>query len=57
MEELIKQMTLVYELMARPEFAKAIARMYKNIYDELILAGFNNEQALDLLASMKLGGK
>ena len=57
MEEVIKAMKLIYDLMASEEFASAIAQMYWNIYRQLERKGFTEQQSLTLLASMDFKGK
>lgn len=51
MEELIKQMQQVYEMMGKKEFAESIATMLRNIYNECISKGFNDEQAMQITLS------
>lgn len=51
MEDLIKQMTMVYELMARDEFAESISKMLRNIYSKCKEKGFSEEEAMQITLS------
>lgn len=51
MEELLKQMMQVYEVMGKKEFATSIATMLWNIYNECILKGFDHDQAMQITLS------
>lgn len=51
MEELLKQMTAVYEIMGKKEFAVSIATMLWNIYNECITKGFCHEEAMAITLS------
>lgn len=46
MEELLKQMNMVYEIMGKKEFSQAVVTMLWNIYTEAKLKGFSDEQAM-----------
>lgn len=51
MEDLIKQMKLVYDLMGKKEFSESIAKMLWNINMECINQGFNHEEAMAITLS------
>ncbi len=51
MQELIDQMTLVYKIMSRDEFAEAIATMLWNIYSKAKDKGFSEQDALAITLS------
>lgn len=50
-DKLMEQMTLVYGIMAKDEFANAISTMLWNIYCKSIEKGFSEEQAMSITLS------
>jgi hypothetical protein len=48
MEELLKQMKMIYELMGKDEFAESIANMLWNIYCKCKEKGFSDDQAMQI---------
>lgn len=51
MEEVLKQMKMVYEVMGQKEFADAIATMLWNIYTSSKEKGFSDDQAMGITLS------
>ncbi len=51
MEDLLKQMLQVYELMGRQEFSDSIAKMLWNIYNSCIKKGFQHEESMAITLS------
>lgn len=51
MDEIIKQMTMVYDLMGKDEFAESISKMLWNIYTKSKDKGFTDEQAMTITLS------
>ncbi len=51
MEELLKQMKMVYEVMGKQEFAETIANMLWNIYSECTKKGFAQDEAMAIVLS------
>jgi hypothetical protein len=51
----IKQVLIVFKMFEDAEVAKTIGTAYKSLYDGFIEAGFNEDQAIKLLTSMKIG--
>ena len=54
---LLKQMKAIYEIMGDPELAKSVAKMFKNIVDELQKVGFSQQQAIDIATKFSLNNK
>lgn len=54
MDEIIKQMKQLYDLMADKELAQAISKMYWNIFTELKNAGFTEDQAFQIVSKFEL---
>lgn len=51
MEEILKQLKMVYDLMGKDEFAESIALMLANIYKKCKKKGFTDEQAMAITLS------
>ncbi len=46
----IKQaMRVTYDLLGDPKMAKSVAKMYRNIYDALLVEKFTEPQALEII--------
>ncbi len=55
LEQMKKQMRIVYDMMGDEGMAEAVATMYKNLFEALKKKGFSDEQALNIVSSF--GGK
>lgn len=55
LNELKATMKWFYDVIASPEMAHAIAKMYRNIYKELLEQGFTDNEAITLLSHMNFG--
>ena len=55
LEEIRTAMSLIYEVMADPKLAQAIARMYRQIHSALVEEGFSREEALTILKAFQPG--
>ena len=51
MEEIQKQMTMIYEIMGKDEFAEAITSMLWKIYSKCIEKGFAQDEAMAITLS------
>ena len=56
-KELKETMTLICEMMTDPKLTKAIAKMMRDMVDELIAVGFTEEQAIQIATQVNLAGK
>lgn len=54
-DEILEQMTKLFKLMSSDEFCSSIARMYRKIYESLIVQGFSEHDAMSILTHMNLG--
>jgi hypothetical protein len=57
-EAMERQMQGMHEMlmrMAEPEIATAFAKLYRALYDALLAEGFTRDEAMQILANLKIG--
>lgn len=51
-EEVLEQLTVIFDVMASDKFVKSVADFAWNLYQELKKRGFTDEQAIAIVISM-----
>lgn len=54
METIKKAMTLIYEIMDDSRLMKAVAKMYRRLYLNLMEEGFTSDEAMQIVTKFEL---